>query len=218
MSYSMKYFSLRWIFTKNCLLIFSFQIFSEISFIRLEFSVSLTRMTSNAVPSTKPWHRLCNTDHRTFSFLSLSISLCLATVSRLHAFFASYLKSKIKRKVRNGSFFFLWMTAHVHGNWWSTTLNGTCLKPEETWPKIEPHGEKGEAPGGVCTWTRRSARWINLTLRKKQQNHKQWVHQCCCWSEGAGNAPTDTQRTEPEHNKEKSISVQRADGSTKRDT
>ena len=56
----------------------SFQVFSEISFIRIEFSVSLKRMTPDTVPSTFPWHRLCNTDHRTFSFLSL----CLATVSR----------------------------------------------------------------------------------------------------------------------------------------
>ena len=29
------------------------------------------------------------------------------------------------------SFFFLWMTAHVQGNWWATTLNGTCREPEE---------------------------------------------------------------------------------------
>ena len=26
---------------------------------------------------------------------------------------------------------FLWMTAHVQGNWWATTLNGTCHEPEE---------------------------------------------------------------------------------------
>ena len=30
-------------------------------------------MNPKTVPSTFPWHRLCNTDHRTFSFLSLSV-------------------------------------------------------------------------------------------------------------------------------------------------
>ena len=27
--------------------------------------------------------------------------------------------------------FFLRMNAHVLGNWWATTLNGTCHEPEE---------------------------------------------------------------------------------------
>ena len=31
-------------------------------------------MTPSTVQSTFPWHRLCNTDHRTFSFLSFSLS------------------------------------------------------------------------------------------------------------------------------------------------
>ena len=43
---------------------------------------------------------------------------------------------------------FLWMTAHVQSNWWTTKLNGTCR-----------------------TWTGRSPQWMILTPRtKKQQN------------------------------------------------
>ena len=52
-------------------------------------------MTPNTVPSTFPWHRLCNTDHKTFS-----LSLCLAMVSRLHAFFAFSLRNKITNEKR----------------------------------------------------------------------------------------------------------------------
>ena len=59
-------------------------------------------MTPNIVPSTFPWHRLCNTDHRTFSFLSVSLS---CNGFPMHAFFVFYLKSKIiKRNVRNRRF------------------------------------------------------------------------------------------------------------------
>ena len=76
--------------------------FSKISFIRIKFSVSLTRMTPITVPSTFSWHRLCNTDHRLFSFLSFSLS-CKSFPK--HAFFALYLKDKIVlRNVRNRDF------------------------------------------------------------------------------------------------------------------
>ena len=75
--------------------------FWEISSIGIEFSESLKRMTPNIVPSTFLWHRQCNTDHKTFSFLFL----CLATVSRLPAFFGFYLKSNfIMRNARNRGF------------------------------------------------------------------------------------------------------------------
>ena len=58
-------------------------------------------MTPDAVPLTFPWHRLSNTEHRTFSFLSL----CLATVSQLHIFFAFSLENKITmRNVQNRGF------------------------------------------------------------------------------------------------------------------
>ena len=97
----------------------SLKMFSVISSIRKEFSerlfrtgfsvtlqsirVSLTRITPNSVPSTLLWHRFCSTDRKTFSFLSLS--LCLATVFRLHPFFAFHLKSKIiVRTLRNRGF------------------------------------------------------------------------------------------------------------------
>ena len=87
---------MNWIFTKNSLLSSAFEVFSEISFI-----VSLRGMTPDTAPSQFPWHRLCTTDHRTFSLLSF----CLATVSRLHAFFAFYLKNKITmRSVQNRGF------------------------------------------------------------------------------------------------------------------
>ena len=65
-------FSLSWIFTTKLVELFV-PVFSEISFIRIELSVSLKRMTPNTVPSTLLWHRLRNTDHRTFSFFSLSV-------------------------------------------------------------------------------------------------------------------------------------------------
>ena len=74
--------------------------FSEFSSVRIECSESLKRMTPHIVPSTFLRHRLCNTDHKTFSFLSFSLSLSLATASRLHAFFAFYFKSKIIIKKR----------------------------------------------------------------------------------------------------------------------
>ena len=41
--------------------------------IHQEFSESLQRMTPNTVPSIFLWRRLYNTDHRTFSFLSLPV-------------------------------------------------------------------------------------------------------------------------------------------------
>ena len=48
--------------TKTSLLSTSFQVFSEIPFTRIEFSVSVKRMTPSTVPSTFPWLRLRNTD------------------------------------------------------------------------------------------------------------------------------------------------------------
>ena len=65
--------SLFWFFSNNSLLSSSLKIFSKISSIRIEFSESLKRMTPNSVPSTFPWHQLYNTDHKTVSFLSLSV-------------------------------------------------------------------------------------------------------------------------------------------------
>ena len=75
-SYSVKKISLgAEIFSKNSVLSSSL-VFSDISFIRRGFSVTLKRLTPNTVPSTFPCHRLWNTDHRTF------LSLCPAMVSR----------------------------------------------------------------------------------------------------------------------------------------
>ena len=56
-------------------------------------------------------------------------------------------------------FFFSWKTAHVQGNWWTTTLNGTCREPEE---KMTRKFSLMEAPGYVFTWTGRSPQWMNL--------------------------------------------------------
>ena len=67
-------FSLNWILTKNSLLSSSFQVSSGISIIRIEFSVSRQKMTPGIVPSTFHWHQLCNTDRKTFSFFSFSLS------------------------------------------------------------------------------------------------------------------------------------------------
>ena len=39
-------------------------------------------------------------------------------------------KHSCSRKLKKKPMFFLWMTAHVQGNWWATTLNGTCREPE----------------------------------------------------------------------------------------
>ena len=62
-------------------------------------SVSLKSMTPSAVPSTFLWHRLCNTDHRTFSLRCFSLS-CNGLPR--HPFSAFSLKSKITmRNVRN---------------------------------------------------------------------------------------------------------------------
>ena len=47
-------------------------------------------MTPNIVPLTFLSHRLCNTDHKTFSFLSL----CLAIGFPTHAFLVFFFKSK----------------------------------------------------------------------------------------------------------------------------
>ena len=49
-------------------------------FFQVKVFCSQKRMTSYTVPSTFLWFWLCNTDHRTFSCFSLSLSL--ATVSR----------------------------------------------------------------------------------------------------------------------------------------
>ena len=52
-------------------------------------------MTPSTVPSTFPGHRLCNADHRIFSFLSFSLS---CNGFPRHAFLAFSLKSKITRR------------------------------------------------------------------------------------------------------------------------
>ena len=65
---------MNWFFTKNSMLSSSFQVSSEISFIRIEFFVSRKRMTPDTVPSTFHWHRLCNTGRKTFSFFCFSLS------------------------------------------------------------------------------------------------------------------------------------------------
>ena len=62
-------------------------------------------MTPNIVPSIFPWHRLCKTVHKTYSFLFFYLSLCQAIGFPMHAFFAFHLKSKIiMRNVRNRGF------------------------------------------------------------------------------------------------------------------
>ena len=55
-------------------------------------------MTPNTVLATFHWHRPCNTDYKIFSFLSFTV--CLAMVSRLHAFFTFSLRNKITYEKR----------------------------------------------------------------------------------------------------------------------
>ena len=62
-----------WYFAYNSFLSSSSKMFSEISSIRKEFSLTLQSrifrgITPNAVPSTFLLHQFCNTDHKTFSF------------------------------------------------------------------------------------------------------------------------------------------------------
>ena len=54
-------------------------------------------MTPNTVPSTFHWHQLCNTDRKTFSFLSLSLS---SNGFPIACFLSFLLKNKITHEKR----------------------------------------------------------------------------------------------------------------------
>ena len=66
--------------------------------------------------------------------------------------------------------FFLWMTAHVQGNWWATTLNGTCREPEENDQKYSLM-EKKVKHREVCT-RGQEGNLGGLTSHRDQKNNK----------------------------------------------
>ena len=106
-----------------------------------------------------------------------SMSAFLLSCSLEHEIQVNDLTTRSVRKPKRQISFFLWMTAHVQGNWWATTLNGTCREPEEkVTKKFSLMETKVKHWGCVFTWTGRSPRWMNLTPRTK--NNKITNNEC----------------------------------------
>ena len=141
--------------------------FSEISSIRIEVSVSLKRMTPNTVPLTFLWHRFCSTDRKTFSFFSF-----VWQRSRLHAFFAFYPESKIiMRTLRDRGFKHCGKTklfgVLVRGftgsrrnrgpdRWWASCHHPRKARPraECAWPALLGRESSARSRGCQNQWSR----------------------------------------------------------------